>query len=35
MSGAIGNLKNYEDRIIRDKGICGGEPVAAVATAGG
>jgi uncharacterized protein (DUF433 family) len=27
MSGATGNLKNYEDRIIRDSGICGGEPV--------
>jgi uncharacterized protein (DUF433 family) len=27
MSGATGNLKNYEARIIRDKGICGGEPV--------
>jgi uncharacterized protein (DUF433 family) len=27
MSGATGNLKNYEERIIRDKGICGGEPV--------
>jgi len=27
MSGATGNLKNYEDRIIRDRGICGGEPV--------
>lgn len=27
MSGAAGNLKTYEDRIIRDKGICGGEPV--------
>jgi uncharacterized protein (DUF433 family) len=27
MSGATGNLKNYEKRIIRDKGICGGEPV--------
>jgi uncharacterized protein (DUF433 family) len=21
------NLKNYDQRIIRDKGICGGEPV--------
>jgi uncharacterized protein (DUF433 family) len=27
MSGATGNLKNYEERIIRDKGICGWEPV--------
>lgn len=26
MSGA-GNLKSYEERIVRDKGICGGEPV--------
>jgi uncharacterized protein (DUF433 family) len=27
MSDATHNLKNYEDRIIRDRGICGGEPV--------
>jgi uncharacterized protein (DUF433 family) len=27
MSGATGNLKTNEERIIRDKGICGGEPV--------
>jgi uncharacterized protein (DUF433 family) len=27
MSGATGNLKSYEERIIRDKRICGGEPV--------
>lgn len=27
MSGAAGNLKNYDDRIIRDPKICGGEPV--------
>lgn len=27
MHGATGNLRNYEERIIRDKGICGGEPV--------
>jgi len=27
MSGAINNLKNYEERIVRDSGICGGEPV--------
>ena len=27
MSGATGNLKNYEEHIIRDHGICGGEPV--------
>jgi uncharacterized protein (DUF433 family) len=27
MSGATGNLKNYEERIVRDKQICGGEPV--------
>lgn len=27
MSGPTGNLKAYEDRIIRDKRICGGEPV--------
>jgi uncharacterized protein (DUF433 family) len=26
MSDATGNLKNYEERIIRDRGICGGEP---------
>ena len=26
MSGAISNRKNHEERIIRDKGICG-EPV--------
>jgi len=26
MTGATGNLKNH-DRIVRDKGICGGEPV--------
>lgn len=25
--GAPGNLKTYDGRIIRDKGICGGEPV--------
>ena len=25
--GASGNLKNYEGRIVRDNGICGGEPV--------
>jgi uncharacterized protein (DUF433 family) len=25
--GATGNLKSYEDRIVRDKQICGGEPV--------
>lgn len=25
--GSTSNLKTYEDRIIRDKGICGGEPV--------
>lgn len=25
--GLTSNLKTYEDRIIRDKGICGGEPV--------
>lgn len=25
--GLTNNLKTYEDRIIRDKGICGGEPV--------
>lgn len=24
---ATGKLKNHQDRIIRDKGICGGEPV--------
>lgn len=24
---ATGNLKNHQDRIIRDRGICGGEPV--------
>ena len=27
MSGATGDLKNYQDRIVRDKAICGGEPV--------
>jgi uncharacterized protein (DUF433 family) len=27
MNDATGNLKNYEERIMRDKGICGGEPV--------
>jgi len=24
---ATGNPKNHQDRIIRDRGICGGEPV--------
>jgi uncharacterized protein (DUF433 family) len=27
MSDDTGNPKNYEERIMRDKGICGGEPV--------
>jgi uncharacterized protein (DUF433 family) len=27
MSDAVHTLKNYKERIIRDKGICGGEPV--------
>ena len=27
MSGASGNLKTYEERIVRDRRICGGEPV--------
>lgn len=27
MAGRTGNLKAYEERIIRDKEICGGEPV--------
>jgi len=27
MSDATGNLKNHAGRIVRDKGICGGEPV--------
>jgi uncharacterized protein (DUF433 family) len=27
MKGATGNLKTYGERIVRDKGICGGEPV--------
>jgi len=27
MSNGRGNLKNYEERIIRDKEISGGEPV--------
>ncbi len=27
MSGQIGNPRNFEERIIRDPGICGGEPV--------
>ena len=27
MSGATGNLKTYEERVVRDKAICGGEPV--------
>ena len=30
MNGATGNLKNYEERIVRDRGICGGEPVLGV-----
>jgi len=25
--GATGNLRSYRERIIRDKAICGGEPV--------
>jgi len=25
--GGAGNLKTYEERIVRDKGICGGEPL--------
>jgi uncharacterized protein (DUF433 family) len=25
--GAAGNSRNYADRIIRDKQVCGGEPV--------
>jgi uncharacterized protein (DUF433 family) len=25
--GTTDNLKAYEERIVRDKGICGGEPV--------
>lgn len=25
--GGPGNPKSYEERIVRDKGICGGEPV--------
>jgi len=27
MSGVTGNPKNHEERIVRDRGICGGEPV--------
>ena len=27
MSGATGNLKSYDDRIVRDAAVCGGEPV--------
>jgi uncharacterized protein (DUF433 family) len=27
MSGARGNLKDHRERIVRAKGICGGEPV--------
>jgi uncharacterized protein (DUF433 family) len=27
MSDDTGKLKNYEERIMRDKRICGGEPV--------
>jgi uncharacterized protein (DUF433 family) len=27
MNRAASNLKNYEERIVRDKRICGGEPV--------
>lgn len=27
MSDATNKLGNYEERIVRDKGICGGEPV--------
>jgi uncharacterized protein (DUF433 family) len=27
MSRAAGSSKIYEDRIIRDQGVCGGEPV--------
>lgn len=25
--GGAGNLKTYEERIVRDKRVCGGEPV--------
>lgn len=27
MSDGAGNLKNYENRIVRDPAVCGGEPV--------
>ncbi len=27
MSTAGGNAKNYEERIVRDRTVCGGEPV--------
>ena len=27
MNAATGNLKNYEERIVRDREICGGDPV--------
>lgn len=27
MSGAPGDLKSYQQRIVRDEKICGGEPV--------
>ncbi len=26
-SGGTGSLRAYKERIVRDKGICGGEPV--------
>jgi uncharacterized protein (DUF433 family) len=27
MGSAAGDLKNHQERIVRDNGICGGEPV--------
>jgi uncharacterized protein (DUF433 family) len=27
MNGKAGNLKDYEERIVRDRGVCGGESV--------
>ncbi len=27
MGSVAGDLKNYQERIVRDSGICGGEPV--------
>jgi uncharacterized protein (DUF433 family) len=27
MNGPIENPRNYQERIVRDQGICGGEPI--------